>query len=136
MSLKRYCQAIVDGTMPERKMLNGYLDGDLLETIARNQRHELLLAQQVQIEERSDFLERLEADLAILVEDRNRLLDTFNLEIARQTKRIQKERQDIDVYHTKLNEARDQLLVTRYNATLALVNTEVAELTKSGVLGE
>ena len=51
-------------------------------------------------------------------------------------KRIQKERQDIDVYHTKLNEARDQLLVTRYNATLALTNSSVAQLTQSGVLGE
>ena len=136
MSLNRYCQAIAAGQMPAKKMLNGYLDIDLRETIAKIERHESLLAQQDEFFEREIFVEKLEEHLSSLVDEKNRLLECFELAIARETRRIKNEREAIESYHAKLIDARQQLLITKHNAQLAMENSEVADLVRSGVLGE
>jgi hypothetical protein len=125
----------VDGTLPKRKMLDGYLDIDLRETIARNERHENLLAQQTEIVQRESFLEKMADNLTSLIEERNRLVECFELEIGRQAQRIDRERKSIDEYHNKLNAAREALLITKHNAALALQNEEIADLVESSVLG-
>jgi hypothetical protein len=136
MSLNRYCNAIATGKMPkEDRLFGGWLNIDLKETIQRNERHENLLAQQTEFYERELFVEKLEEHLSSLVNERNRLLECFELAIARETQRINREREQIESYHAKLIDARQQLLITRHNAKLAMENSEVAALVQSGVLG-
>ena len=135
MSLTRYCESIVTGVMPAQRLMGGWLNIDLADTLARNERHEALLAQQDEFFEREIFVEKLEEHLSSLVDEKNRLLECFELEIARQARRIKNEREQIESYHARLRDAREQLLITKHNAQQALQNEEVAALTKAGVLG-
>lgn len=112
---------------------NKILPMDVCEIIERNDRYEMLKSRQDEFHDRAAFLEKMEAHLAYMMAERERLLRSFDVEIKRMVKTVDRERARIDAYHSALDSA--TTIVSRHTAALAIADQETANLIMQNIQG-